>query len=75
MHDAWPINLTFSLTIVFYLTKTENRTQNRTKHSSHTIALCKDTIFAKNTDFLQKNADISKIKGVLVINGIFSKTT
>ena len=29
----------------------------------------------KNTDFLQKNADISKIKGLLVLKGIFSETT
>ena len=29
----------------------------------------------KNADFLQKDADISKIKGVLVIKGIFSETT
>ena len=35
-------------------------------NSSHTIALSKGTIFAKNADFLQKNAGISKIKGVLV---------
>ena len=25
--DAWPIKLTFSLTIAFYLTKTEGRTK------------------------------------------------
>ena len=28
----------------------------------------------KNADFLQQNADISKIKKGLVINGIFSET-
>ena len=46
------------------------------KYSSRTIALSKGTTFAKNIDFLQqqKNVDISKIKGVLVIKGIFSKT-
>ena len=28
----------------------------------------------KNADFLQKNGDISKIKGLVVLKGIFSKT-
>ena len=28
----------------------------------------------RNVDFLQTNADISKIKGVLVLKGIFSET-
>ena len=28
----------------------------------------------KNANYFQKNADISKIKGVLVLKGIFSKT-
>ena len=45
------------------------------QHSSHTITLSKSTIFAKNTDFLQKNADISKIKWVLVLKIMFSETT
>ena len=31
--------------------------------------------FTKNADFLQNNADISKIKGVLVLAGIIFKTT
>ena len=44
--DSWSIKLTFSLIIIFYLTKTENRTKNL-YHSSHTIALSKSTIFAK----------------------------
>ena len=30
---------------------------------------------SKNADFLSKNADISKINGVLVLKGIFSETT
>ena len=33
------------------------------------------TIFAKNVDFLEKNANVSKIKRVLVLEGIFSETT
>ena len=36
------------------------------------MALNKGTIFAKNADFLQKNAGISKRS--LVLNDIFSKT-
>ena len=45
------------------------------QHNSHTIALSKGTIFAKNWYFFKKNADISKIKGTLVLKGIFSETT
>ena len=44
--DAWSIKLTFSLTKIFYLTKTENETKSFL-HSSHTIILSKGTIFAK----------------------------
>ena len=44
---AWSGKLTFSLIATFYLTKIENRTKNL-KHSSHTIALSKGTIFANN---------------------------
>ena len=42
-----------------------------------TIAFSKGTIFAKNADFFAKKkyADISKIKVVVVLKGIFSKTT
>ena len=45
------------------------------QHSCHTITLSKSTIIAKNADFLQENADISKIKGALVLKVIFSETT
>ena len=31
--------------------------------------------FTKNADFLQKNAEINKIKGILVLKGIFYETT
>ena len=41
----------------FYILKTTKKIW----HSFHTIALSKGVIFAKNADFLQKNADISKI--------------
>ena len=42
--DALSVELTFSLTITSYLTKTENKNK---KHSSHTIALSKGPIFDK----------------------------
>ena len=32
-------------------------------------------ILAKNADFLQKIADISKIKKALVLKGVFSETS
>ena len=44
------------------------------KHSSHTTALSKGNILSKSADFLQKNADISKIKRALILKGIFSET-
>ena len=45
------------------------------QHSSHSIALSKGTIFNKKHCFLQRNADISKIRRPLVLKGIFSETT
>ena len=72
--NAWSIKLTFSLTVTFYLTKTENRTKKWLKNSSHTIVLTKGTIFAKKC-FAKKSADISKVNVVLVLQGIFSETT
>ena len=43
------------------------------QHSSHAISLSKLAIFAKMLIFAKKNADISNIKLVLVLAGIFSK--
>ena len=37
--------------------------------------MIKTTIFDENTDFFEKSADISKIKEVLVLKGIFSEIT
>ena len=37
--------------------------------------LVKVLYLPKNADILQKKGDISKIKGVLVLKGIFSETT
>ena len=68
--DAW----LFLLTITFYLTKTENRTK---KSNTALILLLWVTVLflPKNANFLPKNADTSKIKGVLVLKGTFSETT
>ena len=44
------------------------------QHSPHTITLSKGTISTKNADFLQKNADISRIKSALVLKIILSET-
>ena len=61
--DALSVKLKFSLTLTFYLIKTEN------------IPLSKDTIFdKKNATFCIKNYDISKIKEVLVLKTIFYET-
>ena len=40
----------------------------------HTIALRRGTKVVKNVNLLQKNGNISKIKKVLSLNGIFSET-
>ena len=44
--DAQSVKVIFSLTVTFYLTKTENRTQNSLTQPSN-IALNKSTIFVK----------------------------
>ena len=61
-----PIKLIFSLIVTFYLTKTEYITKISVTQLSH-YSLSKGTILVKNPDFLQKNADISKIKRLLVL--------
>ena len=64
------------VTFFFQKLKTELRNLQINKSgSSHTIALSKGTIFKGTTNFLQKYADISKIKRALVVKGIFSETT
>ena len=45
------------------------------QHSSHTIDSSKGIIFVKICRFFAKNADISKIKGVLLLKVIFSEIT
>ena len=73
--DAQSVKFTFSLTAAFYLTKIENRTKKSLTQLSHYCFelwchFCKK----KNADFLQKDADISKTKRVLVLKVIFSET-
>ena len=65
--DAWCMKLTFSLKKTFNFTKPENKTWKS--------LLSKGAIFYKKCwHFAKKNnADISKIKGILVLESIFSK--
>ena len=68
--DAWSIKHTFRLSH-------KNRT-TELRHSQQSpciIALSRGTILPKNAEILQKIADISKTKRVLVLKDIFSKTT
>ena len=58
--------------VTFYLTKLKNR---KKKRSSHTIAWRKAIIFAKKMQISWKNADISKIKELLVLKNLFHETT
>ena len=63
----------FSLIVTFYLTKTENRTKKSL--TALTLLLWAKVLFwPKKANFLQKNADISKIKRILVLKGIFYET-
>ena len=60
--------------MTFYLTKTENNAK-KFRNTSLRLVLCVKVLFwPKNADFLQKNADISKIKRALVLKVIFSET-
>ena len=65
---AWSGKLTFSLVVIFYLSKNENRT----KKTLNTALILLLLVKVLN---LPKNADISKIKGVLELKGILSKTS
>ena len=74
--ETQSIKLVFSLIVTFYLTKTENRTKKSLTQLSH-YCFVKVLFQPQNADFLdkKKNADISKIKRILVLKGIFSETT
>ena len=64
----------FSWIVTFFLAKTEKGTEKSL--TLHIIALSKGTFLGEKTlFFLQKNADVSKIKRELVLRGIFYETT
>ena len=50
--DAYSAKLTFSLTVTFYLTKTENRTKKFLTQLLHIVFIKEVSIFAKKADFL-----------------------
>ena len=58
--------------INLYLTKIEKDKESLKRLSYYCFEVL---FFQKNADFLQKKADITKIKGVLILKNIFSKTT
>ena len=72
--DAWSVKVTFSSIVTFYLTKTENWTKKSLPQVSQ-YCFEKRYCFSKKCWYFATNADISKIKRVLVLKGIFSETT
>ena len=73
MHDLWMI-LTFSSIPTL---KTENRAELKNNKKSVTQLSCycfKVLFLPKIQIFAKKNADISKLKRVLVLKGVFSET-
>ena len=69
--DAWSVKLKFSLIVTFYLTKTEDRSEQ--SNAALKLLLSVKVLFCQK--MLLKNAGISKIEEVLVLKAIFSKTT
>ena len=65
--EAWSIKVTFSLTVNFYLTKAASITK---KSNTAPILSLWVMMF-----FFAENADIMKIKCVLVLKGISSEIT
>ena len=69
-YDGWSIKFTFSLIVTFYLTFFN--IYNLLSFYLLSTALSKGTIFAKKVlIFWKKDASISKIKDVLVVNVYF----
>ena len=68
---AWMVYLTYILHLSY-------KTESRTNKISNTVLILlfwvKVLFLRENAIFLQKNADISKIKGVLVPKDVFSET-
>ena len=72
--EAWSLKLTYPLITFFNLTKNENKTLKSLTQPSY-YCFEKVLYLPKSADFLQKkNAEINKIKEVLVLKGIFSET-
>ena len=73
--DALSVKVIFSLTVTFYLTKTENRTQNSLTQPSN-IALNKSTIFVKKRwIFAKKCLKSAKLEKPCCWRVYFYKTT
>ena len=72
--EAQSVKLRFSLNKVFVSQKLKTKLKSL-KHSSHIVPLSKGTIFAKRSFCKKKEANISKIKRVSVLKGIFSEAT
>ena len=69
IRDAWFIKLVF-IKINF----SSYKTWKQNSKISNTALVLKVLFLPKNTSFLHKNADISKIKGFFLLKGIFSET-
>ena len=65
----------FSLTVTFYLAKTENKTKKSLTQHSHYCFEKKYYFSQKTLIFCKTNADISRIKKALLLKDIFSQTT
>ena len=72
---SWSVKVTFSLIVFFHLTKTENRTKKSLTQLSY-YCFKKGTILGKKKfGFLQEKCWHQQIKGVVVLEGTFFKTT
>ena len=61
--DTESAKVMFSVKVTFFLTKTENRTKKSLTQRLTLLLGVKVLFWSKNATFLQKNADISKIRG------------
>ena len=71
---TWSIKLTFSILVDLSCYKNWKPNLKISNTAFMLLLSVKVLSLIKNEDFLQKNAGISKIKWVLVLKGIFSKT-
>ena len=73
--DACSVKRLFSLTVTFYLTKTENRTKKSLTELSYYYFEKKYYFWKKMLIFCIKNADIRRIKVVMELKDVFSSLT